>query len=145
MKFIKRLKELFNFGVKAKRLLNEMENNFDRRVEAEKEIHFEILPYSNMQNLMPSTRSRITKEASEKSELSNKEKENIDKAIFSAQAEYDKHKLDGIYRSSIAVFMGAWYCLPLRKYLTGKGYNISACGNDFDLWVRLEETISNDE
>lgn len=142
-KFKEALWELFHSGVSAGRL-EAIKEGIEQQ-ENEMELHFEITPYSVMNNVKSYTHTRIRKEASEKMSLTDDEKTNIDKAIFSAQSDYDKHKLDVIPYLRIAVFFGGWYCLPLREYIINKGYKISGCGNDFDLWVSLKETLSDQE
>lgn len=100
----------------------------------ESEMTFEIVPYSRMENLNLVTHERIRNEASRKLMLSMHEKMKVNKAISSTQSNYNR---EPVHINSYVVFMGGWYCKPLRKYLKDEGYKVSPCGNDFDLWINL--------
>lgn len=99
----------------------------------EKQMIFEITPYSREMNLGLETHRRLRIEASRVKELTKEQKKNIDVAIYleEYQAKTSRH--------NHAVFTGAWYCRPMRKYIKNKGYKIWACGNDFDLCVTIPD------
>lgn len=133
------MKDLLNimFDIGKKRGRIEERITYAERLELENKIIFEILPFSRMLNVSPTTRTRIRKEAAEKTELTQKEKDDIEKAISLAQ---EKYNADTSYIPipRLCVFFGGWYCPPLKEYMQEKKYEIYACGNDFDLLVTLK-------
>ena len=113
--------------------LKEKNEMYEEELVGEKKMNFEIAPYSRQINLLRVTHERIREEATKIFQLTNEQKKNIDTAIYIE--EYIAQTNTGRQ----VVFTGAWYCKPMKKYIKDMGYQISACGNDFDLCVTLKD------